>query len=146
MIHHALFWLTLIIRSTVLSKCITTVVQGYRYWRCVVFVSMCRPKDTYIGYLPLAHVLEMTAEISCMTYGCRIGYSSPQTLSDQVIDSAVWYKEIYIFSYGFVLFYCKVDNNLMLILLLIFCSQQKSRKAVRETALCWGLLWWQLYQ
>lgn len=50
---------------------------------------MCRPKDTYIGYLPLAHVLEMTAEISCMTYGCRIGYSSPQTLSDQVIDSAV---------------------------------------------------------
>ncbi|KAK6317060.1 hypothetical protein J4Q44_G00124600 [Coregonus suidteri] len=41
------------------------------------------PNDTYIGYLPLAHVLEMTAEISCMTYGCRIGYSSPQTLSDQ---------------------------------------------------------------
>ncbi|XP_064184239.1 long-chain-fatty-acid--CoA ligase 4 [Anguilla rostrata] len=41
------------------------------------------PQDTYIGYLPLAHVLEMTAEISCVTYGCRIGYSSPQTLSDQ---------------------------------------------------------------
>ncbi|KAG5263450.1 hypothetical protein AALO_G00264970 [Alosa alosa] len=41
------------------------------------------PKDTYIAYLPLAHVLEMTAEISCVTYGCRIGYSSPQTLSDQ---------------------------------------------------------------
>ncbi|XP_038134039.1 long-chain-fatty-acid--CoA ligase 4 [Cyprinodon tularosa] len=41
------------------------------------------PEDTYIAYLPLAHVLEMTAEISCVTYGCRIGYSSPQTLSDQ---------------------------------------------------------------
>lgn len=41
------------------------------------------PKDTYIAYLPLAHVLEMTAEISCVAYGCRIGYSSPQTLSDQ---------------------------------------------------------------
>ncbi|XP_005719617.1 long-chain-fatty-acid--CoA ligase 4 [Pundamilia nyererei] len=41
------------------------------------------PNDTYIAYLPLAHVLEMTAEISCVTYGCRIGYSSPQTLSDQ---------------------------------------------------------------
>ncbi|XP_069748938.1 long-chain-fatty-acid--CoA ligase 4 isoform X2 [Narcine bancroftii] len=41
------------------------------------------PKDTYIGYLPLAHVLELTAEISCVSYGCRIGYSSPQTLSDQ---------------------------------------------------------------
>lgn len=43
-----------------------------------------RPKDTYIGYLPLAHVLELTAEVSCITYGCRIGYSSPLTLSDQV--------------------------------------------------------------
>ncbi|XP_067853271.1 long-chain-fatty-acid--CoA ligase 4-like isoform X2 [Heptranchias perlo] len=41
------------------------------------------PKDTYIGYLPLAHVLELTAEISCVAYGCRVGYSSPQTLSDQ---------------------------------------------------------------
>ncbi|XP_037765370.1 long-chain-fatty-acid--CoA ligase 4 isoform X2 [Chelonia mydas] len=41
------------------------------------------PKDTYVGYLPLAHVLELTAEISCVTYGCRIGYSSPLTLSDQ---------------------------------------------------------------
>ncbi|KAM4621599.1 long-chain-fatty-acid--CoA ligase 4 [Polymixia lowei] len=41
------------------------------------------PEDTYIAYLPLAHVLEMTAEISSVTYGCRIGYSSPQTLSDQ---------------------------------------------------------------
>lgn len=41
------------------------------------------PKDIYIGYLPLAHVLELTAEISCLTHGCRIGYSSPHTLSDQ---------------------------------------------------------------
>uniref|UniRef100_A0AAR2JQ49 long-chain-fatty-acid--CoA ligase n=1 Tax=Pygocentrus nattereri TaxID=42514 RepID=A0AAR2JQ49_PYGNA len=40
-------------------------------------------QDVYIGYLPLAHVLELTAEISCLTYGCRIGYSSPHTLSDQ---------------------------------------------------------------
>lgn len=54
------------------------------------FLSLCydRPNDTYIAYLPLAHVLEMTAEISCVTYGCRIGYSSPQTLSDQVIPRA----------------------------------------------------------
>ncbi|XP_060768935.1 long-chain-fatty-acid--CoA ligase 4b [Neoarius graeffei] len=41
------------------------------------------PEDTYIGYLPLAHVLELTAEISCLSHGCRIGYSSPHTLSDQ---------------------------------------------------------------
>ncbi|XP_069474249.1 fatty acid CoA ligase Acsl3 isoform X2 [Ambystoma mexicanum] len=39
--------------------------------------------DTYIGYLPLAHVLELSAELVCVSHGCRVGYSSPQTLSDQ---------------------------------------------------------------
>ncbi|TWW73262.1 long-chain-fatty-acid--CoA ligase 3b isoform X1 [Takifugu flavidus] len=39
--------------------------------------------DTYIGYLPLAHVLELSAELVCISHGCRIGYSSPQTLADQ---------------------------------------------------------------
>ncbi|TRZ01288.1 hypothetical protein DNTS_030417 [Danionella cerebrum] len=39
--------------------------------------------DTYIGYLPLAHVLELSAEMVCFAHGLRIGYSSPQTLSDQ---------------------------------------------------------------
>uniref|UniRef100_A0A672NMJ5 long-chain-fatty-acid--CoA ligase n=1 Tax=Sinocyclocheilus grahami TaxID=75366 RepID=A0A672NMJ5_SINGR len=39
--------------------------------------------DTYIGYLPLAHVLELSAEMVCLANGCRIGYSSPQTLADQ---------------------------------------------------------------
>jgi long-subunit acyl-CoA synthetase (AMP-forming) len=56
-----------------------------------MFLLFCfRPKDTYIGYLPLAHVLELTAEISCFTYGCRIGYSSPLTLSDQVTNFSVF--------------------------------------------------------
>ncbi|MBN3289703.1 ACSL4 ligase, partial [Polypterus senegalus] len=41
------------------------------------------PGDTYIGYLPLAHVLELSAELSCLSNGCRIGYSSPLTLSDK---------------------------------------------------------------
>uniref|UniRef100_A0A8C2J0R3 long-chain-fatty-acid--CoA ligase n=1 Tax=Cyprinus carpio TaxID=7962 RepID=A0A8C2J0R3_CYPCA len=39
--------------------------------------------DTYIGYLPLAHVLELSAEMVCLAHGCRIGYSSPQTLTNQ---------------------------------------------------------------
>ena len=42
-----------------------------------------RPSDIYVGYLPLAHVLELTAEISCFIYGVPIGFSSPTTLSDQ---------------------------------------------------------------
>ncbi|XP_074658018.1 fatty acid CoA ligase Acsl3-like isoform X2 [Tubulanus polymorphus] len=42
-----------------------------------------RPNDTYIGYLPLAHVLELSCEVSCLGHGVKIGYSSPLTLSDQ---------------------------------------------------------------
>uniref|UniRef100_A0A665WGU6 long-chain-fatty-acid--CoA ligase n=1 Tax=Echeneis naucrates TaxID=173247 RepID=A0A665WGU6_ECHNA len=45
--------------------------------------NLCE-EDTYIGYLPLAHVLELSAELVCISHGCRIGYSSPQTLADQV--------------------------------------------------------------
>lgn len=51
--------------------------------RCC-FVLYFSPKDTYIGYLPLAHVLELSAEIASLSHGVRIGYSSPLTLSDQV--------------------------------------------------------------
>ncbi|KFO20142.1 Long-chain-fatty-acid--CoA ligase 3 [Fukomys damarensis] len=40
-------------------------------------------EDVYIGYLPLAHVLELSAELVCLSHGCRIGFSSPQTLADQ---------------------------------------------------------------
>jgi len=50
---------------------------------------VCRPQDTYVGYLPLAHVLELAAEVSCVTHGVRIGFSSPTTLSDQVCWPAV---------------------------------------------------------
>ncbi|VDM63759.1 unnamed protein product [Angiostrongylus costaricensis] len=40
-------------------------------------------KDTYIGYLPLAHILELDAELTALCYGCKIGYSSPLTLHDR---------------------------------------------------------------
>ncbi|EDO29879.1 predicted protein [Nematostella vectensis] len=40
-------------------------------------------KDVYVGYLPLAHVLELVAENALLAHGACIGYSSPLTLSDQ---------------------------------------------------------------
>ncbi|XP_073256579.1 long-chain-fatty-acid--CoA ligase 4-like [Porites lutea] len=40
-------------------------------------------KDVYVGYLPLAHVLELVAETGILAQGASIGYSSPLTLSDQ---------------------------------------------------------------
>lgn len=40
-------------------------------------------KDTYIGFLPLAHSMEVAAEVTFMALGVRIGYSSPFTLTDK---------------------------------------------------------------
>ena len=41
------------------------------------------PKDCFIGYLPLAHILEFAAENCVLFNGARVGYSSPLTLSDR---------------------------------------------------------------
>lgn len=52
----------------------------------VAGMSKCVPglcsDDVYIGYLPLAHVLELVAETCLLAHGACIGYSSPGTLSD----------------------------------------------------------------
>jgi len=39
--------------------------------------------DIYIGYLPLAHILELIAENMMSVFGVAIGYSSPNTLTDK---------------------------------------------------------------
>jgi len=36
-----------------------------------------------IGYLPLAHIIEVCVELGSLAKGTRIGYSSPQTLHDK---------------------------------------------------------------
>ena len=40
-------------------------------------------EDTYIAYLPLAHVLELTCELIGLFNGIPIGYSSPLTISGE---------------------------------------------------------------
>jgi len=37
--------------------------------------------DIYLGYLPLAHILELVAEFSMMLLGCMICYADPKTLT-----------------------------------------------------------------
>ncbi|KAF3526142.1 hypothetical protein F2Q69_00050119 [Brassica cretica] len=39
-------------------------------------------RDTYMAYLPLAHILELAAESVMATIGSAIGYGSPLTLTD----------------------------------------------------------------
>lgn len=40
------------------------------------------PKDVYLAYLPLAHVLELAAECTMCAVGASIGYGTPLTLTD----------------------------------------------------------------
>jgi len=49
----------------------------------MVGVGEFNKSDRYIGYLPLAHIMELIAETLCMSVGIPIGYSSALTLSDQ---------------------------------------------------------------
>ena len=39
-------------------------------------------EDVYLGYLPLAHVLEMLAEMAIISVGGSIGYGTPKTVTD----------------------------------------------------------------
>ncbi|UJR20379.1 hypothetical protein I4U23_023510 [Adineta vaga] len=48
-----------------------------------VFSMVNADRDIYIAYLPLAHILELCCEILFYYMGIKMGYSSPQTLTDQ---------------------------------------------------------------
>jgi len=37
--------------------------------------------ETYIAYLPAAHILELVAEIACISFGSEIGFADPRTIS-----------------------------------------------------------------
>ncbi len=46
-------------------------------------VDSPRPKDIYLGYLPLAHILELLSEMTMVVQGIPVGYSSPNTMIDK---------------------------------------------------------------
>jgi long-chain acyl-CoA synthetase len=39
------------------------------------------PSDVYIAYLPLAHIMEVNAELRYLLAGCSLGYSHPGTIT-----------------------------------------------------------------
>ncbi|KAK2964269.1 putative Fatty acyl-CoA synthetase A [Blattamonas nauphoetae] len=53
---------------------LSTVVAG-----ALGGLDVFKPQDTYLAYLPLAHVFERVAEFSLLTLGSRIGYGSGDT-------------------------------------------------------------------
>lgn len=40
-----------------------------------------KPGDVYLGYLPLAHIMELMAEFCCISMGLSICYADPKTLT-----------------------------------------------------------------
>lgn len=40
----------------------------------------CTDEDVFLAYLPLAHIMEMTAEVCFMSKGCAMGFGNPHTL------------------------------------------------------------------
>jgi long-chain acyl-CoA synthetase len=46
----------------------------------LLFILELKPDDVYLGYLPLAHILELVAEISILTSGASVAYGSVRTL------------------------------------------------------------------
>lgn len=42
----------------------------------------CGPDETFLGYLPLAHIFELTLEMLMLLIGVKVGYSGPNTLTD----------------------------------------------------------------
>merc|ERR1719163_924877 len=38
--------------------------------------------DVYLAYLPLAHIMEMVAEVCFLAFGAALGFGSPHTLTD----------------------------------------------------------------
>merc|ERR1712151_149937 len=42
-------------------------------------------EDVYLSYLPLAHIMEMAAEVAFMAMGAALGFGSPHTLTDNAV-------------------------------------------------------------
>jgi len=40
-----------------------------------------RPDSVYLAYLPLAHIMELSVEVTCFAVGCKVGYGSPGTIT-----------------------------------------------------------------
>merc|ERR1719225_2308887 len=60
--------------------------------KCIMFMLNPKPDECYIAYLPLAHVLELLSENTMMLLGIKVGYSSPNTMTDMSTKVRKGYK------------------------------------------------------
>jgi long-chain acyl-CoA synthetase len=55
-------------------EALISTIKGFHF-----VVNPPRDDDIYLGYLPLAHILELLAEMTMIVQGIPVGYSSPNT-------------------------------------------------------------------
>ena len=63
-------------------KNLTSSLMGCCVRACNLMGYERYPEEVYLGYLPLAHIFEITQEIIVLSLGIKVGYSSPHTLTD----------------------------------------------------------------
>lgn len=59
-------------------EALISTIKGFHF-----VVNPPRDDDIYLGYLPLAHILELLAEMTMIVQGIPVGYSSPNTMIDK---------------------------------------------------------------
>jgi long-subunit acyl-CoA synthetase (AMP-forming) len=67
-----------------LHECVIAAVTGIYH----VFGQVFNEDDLYIAYLPLAHIMEMIAELSMLSKGIALGYGTPHTLTNTGVKLA----------------------------------------------------------
>lgn len=58
-------------------EALITTIKAFHF-----VVNPPKPGDIYLGYLPLAHILELLSEMTMLVQGIPVGYSSPNTMID----------------------------------------------------------------
>jgi len=59
-------------------EALITTIKAFHF-----VVNPPRDDDIYLGYLPLAHILELLSEMTMIVSGIPVGYSSPNTMIDK---------------------------------------------------------------
>ena len=59
--------------------------------KCIMFMLNPKPDETYIAYLPLAHVLELLSENTMMLFGIKVGkiHKRVQINNNRVINPSI---------------------------------------------------------
>eukprot|EP00298_Acanthocystis_sp_HF-20_P004344 c14681_g1_i1.p1 GENE.c14681_g1_i1~~c14681_g1_i1.p1 ORF type:complete len:704 (-),score=325.39 c14681_g1_i1:119-2230(-) len=65
-------------------KCIVAAIAGMEH----LIGDMVSEKDVYAAYLPLAHIMELAAEVTQVKFGIPMGFGSPHTLTNTGVKLA----------------------------------------------------------